>query len=338
MADRSSPGEQRVFLRGDANRLGPRVDRHIPAVYTGNRAWRIKHGSGRLVLADSLASSDNPLTARVIVNRVWSWHFGRGLVETPSDLGVRSAPASHPELLDHLGGQLIADGWSIKLLLRRILLSSTYRMASRAHPSARDQVDTLDPTNKWLHRMPIRRLRGEAIRDALLVLSGRLVSEMHGEGVMVHITPFMRHNRSPAGSGPVDSDGRRSIYIEVRRNHLSHFLTTFDKPIPFTTIGRRTVSNSPAQPLVLLNDPFVHQQVRLCAERLLAQEGKSDAELVEELYVKVFSRPPTVWEREAALSFFRGQEGSDDDREARVRAWSDLCHTLVNVKEFIFLN
>ena len=155
---------------------------------------------------------------------------------------------------------------------------------------------------------------------------------------MVHITPFMRGNRSPKGSGPVDSDGRRSIYIEVRRNHISHFLSAFDKPIPFTAIGRRSVSNSPAQPLILLNDEFVHQQAASLADTLLKREGATRNELIGVVYLTLFARSPEEWERAAALDFLDAQEANYEGDDRRARAWKDLCHTLVNVKEFIFLN
>jgi hypothetical protein len=178
--------------------------------------------------------------------------------------------------------------------------------------------------------MPIRRLTAEAVRDAMLAVSGRLDTRQFGPSPMVYIPDFMRSNRSPAGNGPLDGDGRRSIYIEGRRNHPDTFLAAFDKPTPFTANGLRNVSNSPAQPLVMLNSPLAHGQAELWAERLLGT-GKSDAELVETAYAEAFARPPTGEERAAAAEFL----GAAGERKA---AWADLCHTLFNVKEFMFLN
>jgi len=197
-----------------------------------------------------------------------------------------------------------------------------------------------DPANELFHRMAVRRLPAESIRDHILTVSGRLDRRMFGPSVMVHITPFMRGNRSPKGSGPLDGDGRRSIYNEVRRNHLSAFLTAFDKPAPFMAIGKRTISNSPAQSLILLNDPFVHEQASIWARRLLEVEG-DDSTLLAEAYVWAFSRPPTVDERAAALAFLDSQREiyvAEEEDEPDQRAWSDLCHTLMNVKEFVHIN
>jgi hypothetical protein len=157
---------------------------------------------------------------------------------------------------------------------------------------------------------------------------------------MVHITPFMRGNRSPKGTGPLDGDGRRSIYTEVRRNHLSAFLSAFDKPAPFMAIGKRIISNSPSQSLILLNDPFVHEQASIWARRLLVVDG-DDSERLEEAYVWAFSRPPTDDENVAALAFLDGQReiyAADGEDEPGQLAWSDLCHALMNVKEFVHIN
>ena len=158
---------------------------------------------------------------------------------------------------------------------------------------------------------------------------------------MVHITPFMRGNRSPKGSGPVDGGGRRSIYTEVRRNHLSAFLSAFDKPAPFMAIGRRGVSNSPAQSLILLNDPFVHQQADVWAKRLLRDEQRTDVNRLAEAYEWAYARPPSATETSLALSFLRDQAELHrlaGEADAEVEAWIDLCHTLMNVKEFIHLS
>ncbi|MCH2367087.1 MAG: DUF1553 domain-containing protein [Planctomycetes bacterium] len=154
---------------------------------------------------------------------------------------------------------------------------------------------------------------------------------------MFHITELMWGNRSPGGSGPIDGNGRRSIYTEVRRNHLPSMLLAFDRPIPFMTMGKRVLSNSPAQALIMLNDPFIHQQVGIWSKRLLAQQGKSDEELLQQAYHEAFQRPARAEEIAVAVEFLASQARLYD-KVPRQRAWDDLLHTLMNVKEFIFIN
>lgn len=289
-------------------------------------------GSGRLALARRLASRENPLVARVMVNRVWHHLFGRGIVSSCDDFGVMGAPPTHPALLDHLAHSFMENGWSVKKLIRSILLSRTYAMSSA--PQAKG--NEVDPENKLLHRMPILRLDAESIRDKVLAVSGRLDRRLFGKGVMVHITAFMRGNRSPGGSGPLDGNGRRSIYTEVRRNHLSSMLLAFDRPIPFMTMGRRVQSNSPAQALIMLNDPFVHQQVDIWAKRLLAQKDNSDEAILSQAYLEAFGRSVRKEEAAAASEFLAAQQKLYGEGE-KLKAWYDLLHTLMNVKEFIFI-
>ncbi len=335
LLDGSSENEP-LHIRGNhKNRARETVPRAIltalrnPIEKPGGQA----RGSGRLELAERLADRKNPLVARVMVNRVWHHLFGRGIVESCDDFGVMGAPPSHPELLDWLAHQFMENGWSVKNLIRTILLSRTYGMSSA--PQARGSE--LDPQNRLVHRMGIMRLPAEAIRDKVLAVSGRLDRRLFGKGVMVHITEFMRGNRSPGGSGPLDGNGRRSIYTEVRRNHLPSMLLAFDRPVPFMTMGKRVLSNSPAQALILLNDPFIHQQVDIWSKRLLAQEGLGDKALLEQAYNEAFHRSPRDGEAVAALQFIAAQ-GKLYDKDSRQLAWRDLLHTLMNVKEFIFIN
>ncbi len=297
-------------------------------------------GSGRLELARALVRRDNPLVARVFVNRVWHHLFGRGIVETVDDFGVMGKAPTHPDLLDHLAHQFADNGWSVKELIRNVLLSQTYRVSSSASPLS----DQNDPANRWFSHMSVRRLPAESIRDSLLAVSGRLDPQMYGKSTMVHITPYMRGNRSPQGTGPLDGDGRRSIYTEIRRNHLSAFLAAFDKPVPFMAIGKRTISNSPSQSLILLNDPFVHEQATIWAEQLLELADNDDRRL-SAAYLQAFARLPTEIEKNATLMFVAQQRAlyesakeSKSVSNASLRAWTDLCHTLFNVKEFVHIN
>ena len=328
--------DEPLHIRGNhSNRSRELVSRSILTALKSpaDKDAAVDKGSGRLALARRLASRQNPLVARVMVNRIWHHLFGRGIVESCDDFGVMGMPPTHPELLDRLALEFMDNGWSVKGLIRSVLLSRTYGMSS----SPQERGNEIDPQNKLLHRMPILRLEAEAIRDKVLAVSGRLDRRLYGKGVMVHITEFMRGNRSPGGSGPVDGNGRRSIYTEVRRNHLPAMLLAFDRPIPFMTMGKRVLSNSPAQALIMLNDPFIHQQVGIWSKRLLGQEGKSDEELLQQAYQEAFQRPVGAKESAAAIEFLAAQARLYD-KDSRQRAWGDLLHTLINVKEFIFIN
>ena len=290
-------------------------------------------GSGRMALARRMVDPANPFVSRVVVNRLWHHLFGRGIVETVDNLGATGKAPTHPDLLDFLASQLMDRDWSLKDIIRQVVLSSTYRQSSKPNMASAK----VDPNNYLLHRMPIRRLQGEVIRDRLLAVSGRIDKRQFGKGPMVHITPFMRNNRSPGGSGPMDGDGRRSIYVEVRRNHLEPMLMAFDKPTPFSTIGKRVVSNSPAQPLIMLNNPFVHAQASIWADALLNSGTSATGELVNLAYQQAFGRDPEPWEAEAAVGFIEAQK-KETGNDSLKQPLTDLCHTLFNVKEFVFVN
>jgi hypothetical protein len=183
--------------------------------------------------------------------------------------------------------------------------------------------------------MPVRRLEGEAVRDAILAVSGRLDPKLYGPSILPFLTPFMEGRNRPA-SGPLDGAGRRSIYIAVRRNFLTPLFLAFDYPVPFTTMGRRTVSNVPAQALTLMNDPFVLQQAQVWADRVLAKPGLAPRDRVIAMYQAVFGRPPAKEELAAALAFL-AEQGRRYGAAGSASAWRDLCHVLFNVKEFIFI-
>lgn len=289
--------------------------------------------SGRIELAERMIDETNPLFARVIVNRIWQHHFGRGLVPTADDFGVMGQPPSHPQLLDYLATELIRSGWSLKHIHRMLSLSSAVRMSSTID----EQIQARDPENKLLHRMPVRRLEGEAIRDAMLSVSGRFDRRMFGPGVLPHLTPFMEGRGRPEQSGPRDGDGRRSVYINVRRNFLTPMFVVFDYPAPQSTSGRRSVSNVPAQALTMMNNPFFVEQSRLWAEGLLEQHGSSTESAIEQLYLSAFGRLPSDGEVKEAISFLQQQRDQDRAEEPDIRAWTDLCHVLVNSREFIFV-
>ncbi|MEX0938392.1 MAG: PSD1 and planctomycete cytochrome C domain-containing protein [Pirellulales bacterium] len=322
---------ERVHIRGSHVNLGREVARRPLEVSGGLEHFAAGQGSGRLELARRWTDPAHPLVARVMVNRLWQHHFGAGLVATPDNFGIAGQPPSHPELLDYLAGQFIRDGWSLKQMHRRMLLSSAYQMSSRGQPAS----EAADPTNRLLHRVPVRRLEAEAVRDAVLTVSGRLDRTMFGPGVLPHLTPFMTGRGRPE-SGPLDGKGRRSLYVEVRRNFLSPMLLAFDFPQPFSTVGRRSVSNVPAQALTLLNDPLVIEQARLWASRITNDANTSDRARIERMYLEAFSRPPTGEETDAAVAFLQSQSGQYE-HDGQRRAWEDLAHVLMNVKEFIFI-
>jgi hypothetical protein len=323
---------EHVFLRGSYKTPGEVVPRRFLEALAGAEPLAA-HGSGRLELARQITNSAiNPFITRVLVNRIWHHLFGRGIVASVDNFGLLGDAPTHPELLDYLADQFVKQGWSVKQIIRTLMLTNTYQMSSQPQPDAADA----DPQNLLLHRMRLRRLVGEAIRDSMLAVSGRLDRQMYGPSVPVYLTPFMDGRGRPA-SGPLDGDGRRSIYLAVRRNFLSPLMLAFDTPIPFSTVGRRTVSNVPAQALILLNDPLVHQQAETWARRVLAQSGSS-RERITGMYLSAFSRPPTESELTACLGFLERQTQLNQGRPDGLAAWKDLAHTLFNVKEFIFLN
>jgi len=315
---------EHVFIRGNHRTLGEEVPRRMLEVLGGAEHAPPAIGSGRLELARQLVSPEHPLASRVIVNRLWHHHFGAGLVRSPDDFGVMGQPPTHPELLDFLANELISNGWSLKHLHRLMVLSNTYRMSSRIDVVS----DAADPQNKLWHRMSVRRLEAESIRDALLFVSGQLDDTMYGPGVKPHLTEFMAGRGRPPESGPLDGAGRRSIYLTVRRNFLPPLFLAFDYPTPFTTIGRRGTSNVPAQALSLMNNPLVVQQAGAWADRVLAEAHADAAIRIRAIYESAFARQPQDDELAAGLAFVAA-----DDRQA----WTDYAHVLMNVKEFIYI-
>jgi hypothetical protein len=322
-----------VLIRGNHRTPGEASPRRFLEAIAGAEQRSIAVGSGRLELAHQMTNPAHPQVPRVIVNRVWHHLFGRGLVASVDNFGVLGEEPSHPELLDFLAGEFVREGWSIKRLIRQIVLSRTYRMAS----TPTEPGETTDPQNRLLHRMNLKRLEGEAIRDSILAISGRLNETMYGPSVPVHLTAFMDGRGKPA-SGSLDGDGRRSIYIKVRRNFLSPMFQAFDFPTPFTTIGRRSVSNVPAQALVMMNSPLVVSEAKRWAQRVLSASEKSNDERIDSMYVAAFARQPIDNERRAASAFLDEQAQLYGCNTTDVRVWTDLAHVLMNVKEFIYVN
>jgi cytochrome c553 len=332
--------DERLLIRGNAATPGDLVPRRMLTAIAGTNQPQPTSGSGRLELARRTLDPRNPFPARVMANRIWHHLMGRGIVPTVDNFGVLGQAPSHPELLDHLASRFVREGWSVKGLIRAVMLSRTYRMSSQLRPAA----EAVDPQNLLWHRMPIRRLSAEAIRDAMLALSGRLDPTQYGPGVPIYLTDFMQGRGRPEKSGPLDGDGRRSIYQVVRRNFLSPMMLAFDTPQPSSPRGDRTQSNVPAQALILMNDPFVIAQARQFAERLCQSQPDVDRRL-EQLYLEAFARPPNPQEAELVKHFCSVQQNAlasspesvADPADAQGLLWGDLCHVLFNTKEFIFL-
>ena len=327
----------RVFVRGDPKTPGTPASRRVPEAMACSTTATVAGRSGRLELAESLLAECNPLTHRVIVNRVWAHVFGRGLVATVDNLGSMGQVPSHPELLDHLARTFRSDGASLKRLIRTLCLTQSFGMSSVSEDPV---AKTRDPENALLHRMRLRRLEGEAIRDSLLMVSGQLNRIQFGPSVPTYFTPFMGDRmwvKNP--SGPLDGDRRRTIYQETRRNFLSTWMLTFDLPLPDTTVGLRNRSNVPGQALALMNDPLVQQLATAWARENLKQSGLSPRERIEQLFLGTLTRPPKAAELDRMLTFLQTQasarDRSGDAGQLDPELWADACHVVFMMKEFI---
>jgi hypothetical protein len=310
--DAPNPTEPVVFLRGNPNSRGPAVPRQFPAVLAGPNRKPFKDGSGRLELAKAIASQDNPLTARVFVNRVWIGHFGQGLVRTPSDFGLRADTPTHPELLDWLATRFVQDGWSIKKLHKRIMLSATYQQSSNA-----DRGTDADVDNRWLSHQNRRRLDFEAMRDSLLFASGRLDPTIGGRAVDLFKTPFTT---------------RRSIYGVIDRSNLPGTFRAFDLASPDQHSPQRFQTTVPQQALFLLNSPFVAEQAKSLAARSEVKQAKTDSAKVTALYRAALGRNPTKAEAALALDFVTSKNTADFGN------WEQLAQVLLMSNEFAFVD
>lgn len=324
-----APIDYRVNIRGDVYDEGSPTPRDFLEVFAGRHEVRGAAGSGRLELANYLASRENPQTARVYVNRVWQWVFGAGLVATPNDFGKLGGRPSHPELLDWLAIRFMEEGWSTKRLVRRLVLGRVFRQSGEVSELGREK----DPDNRLLHHYPTRRLESEAIRDSLLAASGRLDLTLYGRPIRPHRSA--EDARKRLFSGPLDGRGRRSIYQQMSIMQPSEFLVGFNLPDLKFPCGRRDVTNVPAQALILLNDPFVKAMADCWAKRLVEDGRSRPDERIEAMFLAAFGRPPKDAERDRWLAAVRDFAAADDlmsDRDA----WSTIAHAFFNAKEFIF--
>jgi mono/diheme cytochrome c family protein len=305
----------KIHLRGNHKELGEEVPRCFPAVLSAIDAKPFERGSGRLELARAIADRDNPLTARVFVNRVWQQVFGRGIVGTPSNFGLLGERPTHPELLDHLASQFMSAGWSVKRLHREILLSSTYRLASEFD----SKNYARDPENRLLWRMNRRRLDIESWRDAALFVSGNLDAKLGGPSVKLN----------DAGNR------RRTLYAAVSRHELHPMLRLFDFPDPNLTSERRVITTVPMQQLFVLNGEFMIRQGKALAARLNTEEPTNEQRRIERAYQIALGRMPSEIERRAVGSFLAEAAA---ERDVKLTAWEQFAQALLSTNEFAFID
>lgn len=324
-----------VFIRGSHTQLAEEGEPHRFLAAIDDEEYG-QDGSNRLDLAATLTSKENPLTARVMVNRLWHHIFGRGLVETVDNFGLQGKAPTHPDLLDFLAVEFMNSGWSIKSMIKSMVMSDAFKRSTKTSP----ENQNVDPQNLLLSHYPIRRLEAEAIRDAVLACSGTLDLQMYGPSVPLHLDEFLRGRGRPTESGPIDGRGRRSLYQAIPRNFLPPMMLTYDMPAPFSTFGRRNLSNVPAQSLTMMNDPFILQETQRWAD-LIIEKGGSFHEQVTMAYQWAFTRSPEEKELTEARDFFKEQkvlyESSAHGLPSEHQTWSDFLHTLILMKEFIFL-
>ncbi|MES2792668.1 MAG: DUF1553 domain-containing protein, partial [Planctomycetota bacterium] len=330
------PVNARIQKRGEPDQLADEVPRRFLEILGGDTVSTTSSGSGRLELADWLTRPANPLTARVFVNRVWQWHFGHGLVATPSDFGSRGELPSHPELLDWLASEFVASGWSLKSLHRLIMQSRTYQLSSEDNET---NLQT-DPGNRWYWRYTRQALDAEAIRDAMLTISGKLdrsIPDVH-PFPPVGTWAFTIHNPFHA----VYDSNRRSVYLMAQRNRRHPFLALFDAADPNLSVAERTPTTTPTQTLFLMNSPFVHEQSTALAQRLLAMPG-DDAARVRLAFEACHGKDPSADEITETLAFVSGyakklaEQGAPAEQQT-VGAWAALGRVLLTSNGLLYVD
>jgi mono/diheme cytochrome c family protein len=317
LADGPSPADMKVFLRGNPANPGEDAPRRFLEVLTSESAKPFSKGSGRLELAKSIADADNPLTSRVIVNRIWAQHFGRGIVATPSNFGHMGERPTHPELLDYLASRLMEKGWSLKALHREIVVSNTYRLSSETDSSD----NAADPENVYHWRANRRRLEVEAWRDAMLAATGELDRSIGGPSIDLK----SNDNR------------RRTLYGSVSRHNLDGLLRLFDFPDPNLTSDKRPITTVPLQQLFVLNSPFMERRAKALAARLTTDAPESDDLRVRRAFSLLYGRPATDREARMALTFLHASDAEGAGPPA-VPRWEQLTQILLGTNEFAFVD
>jgi hypothetical protein len=312
-------GSMKLHIRGNPNRTGDDVPRRFLEILSSGPPREFTQGSGRLELAQAIASPENPLTARVMVNRMWHHHFGRGIVATPSNFGALGERPTHPALLDYLAHRLTTQHWSLKALHREIMLSATYRQSS-AYNEANYGID---PDNRYLWRANRRRLDVESWRDALLAACGNLDHTVGG----------------PSGNLAAADYNRRTLYGAVSRHNLDGLLRLFDFPDPNITSEKRTVTTVPLQQLFVLNSDFMVRQAKALAARLTAI-AEDDATRVRRAYTLLYARPATEQEVELAVEFLNPSEplAGEGEKKSSLSRWEQYAQVLLSANEFAFVD
>ncbi len=329
------PSDAKVAINGDPGDRGKTVPRgFVSAVKVENPPTVNPDRSGRRALAEWLTRPDHPLTSRVMVNRVWHHLFGRGIVPTVDNFGALGKPPTHPKLLDYLASRFVRDGWSVKGLIRRIMLSRTYQLSCRPD----DANAKVDPQNTLLWRHSPRRLEVEPLRDAMLAVSGQLDGRPLEGSLITKVGRPLARRVAEKKLNP--KSHRRTVYLPVVRFYPSEMLQLFDFPAPSLVVGERNVTTVPAQALYMLNDAFVLEQATHMAERVLREADGSVGTRVARAYRLAFARPPSAEEKEEARRYLqRAREAIDasDEQERRVQAWASLCQALMASAEFRYL-
>ena len=335
MGDFDPGRDNPIFTGGQAHSPGSPAPRHFLTLMPAELRQVGTEQSGRRELAEAIASPRNPLTARVMVNRVWHYVFGRGLVATTDNFGRYGEQPANQELLDYLAARFVEDGWSVKKLIRLMVTSDTFKQSSEPDPATLEK----DPQNLQWGRYPVRRLDAESIRDSILAVSGRLDTTLYGPSVEPHRIAPKEYRR--LFQGPLDGNGRRSIYLKITRMEGPRFLELFDLPAPLQTRGNRDITNVPSQSLALLNDPFVLDQARVWAEHLVAKKDDAVDARLTSMFLRAFARPPSGEELERWRALTVGLAAQHQvDRTtllSSVPVWKDVAHTFFNTKEFLYL-
>ncbi len=329
-------GPAHVLLRGNPSILGPEVTPGVPGVVDAGASTFADAGGKRRALADWIVDPRNPRTARVLANRLWQYHFGRGIVPTPNDFGKLGEAATHPELLDWLASELAAGGWQIKRMQRMIVMSSAYRMSSRPNEAGR----SVDPSNQWFWRFPMRRLSAEEVRDAILAVSGSLRTKAGGPGIRPPIPAEVLAGQSVPGRGwdvsPPEEATRRSVYVHVKRSLLVPILATHDAADTDASCPVRYTTTVPTQALGLLNGEFANEQAGHLADRL-RHEAPGDVAAQIRLAIRLTtSRDPSPKELGRDLEFVRNlrEQAGLGDREAMAQ----YALLVLNANAFFYLD
>jgi cytochrome c553 len=326
-----TPVQQKVFIRGDYGSLGEDAPKRFPIVMAGDRQPQNVQGSGRLELAEWLASPENPLSARVMVNRIWQGHFGEGIVRTPDNFGRMGERPTHPELLDFLATEFVQSGWSVKAMHRKLMLSSAYQMSSATSP---EQFQA-DPENKLFSRAVRRRLQVEEMRDALLGIAGKLDLRMGGSMQ----SGFGTDGENSSGRLSINPEEqvRRTVYLPLRRANLPALFNLFDFGDATTPQGRRIITNVAPQALFMMNSKFVADQAQTLAETLV-KETPAGRPRVDRAISRILNREASPAEADAMLSFVDSFQKKFAGKMTEADAWQSACRVLIASNEFMYVD